>query len=344
LKKYVPVIVVNVLLLLAFFACLIAFGSIRGVLRSQQAARAWAGQSGERFSQISAFLSEGFDLDEETLYNLRASIDKELVAASLEADGGRVLYTDAWSAAGEVLVSGGRGSESVRAYGVGGNFFLFHPLYLRDGSYLSPGDLMKDRVVLDEELAWLLFGSVHVAGLEVTVGDRPHLIAGVVSRESDFASSRAYTGGAGMFMSFESLREQAGGEVRINTYEIVMPDPITGFAFQALTDVFPDGNAHIVENSARYSLSSIFGVIGSFGERSMRADVMTYPYWENAARFTEDWLALLLVLKLVFITCPVVCSVIYGVKGIRFVVMHCGRTIKRIADEHDDRKAEKYLL
>ena len=344
MKKKIPIIVLNALFLLAFFACLIASSVIRGTLLSQQAARAWGGQSGERFAQLSVFIPDGFTLDDEARHNLREDIDSALVEVGLESTPERTLYTDAWAAEGAVFVDSGRGAASANVYGVGGDFFLFRPLRLRDGSYLSPTDLMKDRIVLDEELAWRLFGSVRVAGLDVTVNGIPHTIAGVVARDSDFASRRAYTGGAGMFMSYESLQALTGGSARISTYMIVMPDPITGFALGALTDAFPAGGAHIVENSARYSLSKIFDVIGSFGARGMRADGMVFPYWENAARYTEEWLALLLVLTLAFAICPAVFGVIYGTKLICYIIKRSKNRVAKINNERDDRKAEQYLL
>jgi len=343
-KKKIPVIAANALCLIAFFACLIASNSIRGTLRSQQAARTWAGQSGERFAQLSVFIPDGVTFDAEARHNLRSAIDRALIAASLEASGERTLYTEAWSAVGNTFVGGRRGSWPVQVHGVGGDFFLFHPLRLRDGSYFSPNDLMRDRVVLDEELAWLLFGSVHVAGLEVTIGDRQHIIAGVVARDDDFATRRAYDGGAGMFMSYESLREIAGDGFRIDSYMMVLPDPITGFARDILTEAFPASDAHIVENSARYSLSNTFSNIRSFGQRSVRTDGMIYPYWENAARITEDWLALLLVMTLAFIVCPAVFGVIYGVKLIRYLLKRGKGTFAKMRDERADREAEKYLI
>ena len=343
MKKKIPVIIVNALCLLAFFACMIATGVIRGTLQSQQAARVWAGQSGERFAQLSVFIPDTFRFNEESIYNLRSAIDSALVDASFEATDDRMLYTDAWSAVASVFVEGGRTSTSVQVFGVGGDFFLFRPLRLRDGSYFSQSDLMRDRVVLDEELAWRLFGSVRVAGLELEVNGVPHIIAGVVARDNDFASSRAYTGGAGMFMSFESLSNLVGAEARICTYMIVMPDPITGFALGILEDEFPAADAHIVENSARYTLANTFRTIGDFGERGMRTDRIIYPYWENAARYTEDWLALLLVLMLALIICPIVFGVIYGVKVIRFALKHGKRYITTMREERDRRKAEQYV-
>jgi len=358
--KKIILIAVNALLLLAFIACVTATGIIKDTLQSQKAAERWAGQSGERFAQVSAFITDGFMLDDEAIHYLREDVNKAFITAGVEASAGRKLYTDAWSAEGSLFVSGVRGAASANVLGVGGDFFLFHPLYLRDGSYLLPGDLMKDRVVLDEELAWRLFGSVDLAGLEVKINDRPIIIAGVVSRETDFASTRAYTGGgagggntgststagntsvAGMFMPYELLSELSAG-ARINCYEIVMPDPISGFAFKTITESFPDKRAHIVDNTARYLLGNTFKNIGSFGERSIRSDRMVYPYWENAARYTEDWLALLLALSLVFIICPVVCGVIYSVRVILFVVRRSKKKVAVLIDERDDRKAEKYL-
>ena len=342
MKRKLPLIIVNALLLVAFFVCLGAYGAIRNLLRSQQAAVAWAGQSGERFAQLSAFLPDGAAFDENSIRTMRESIDTALTEASLEEEEGRVLYADAWAALGEVSIVGSRGLATAQAIGVGGDFFLFHPLYLRDGSYLSPNDLMKDRIVLDEELAWRLFGAVHLEGFEVTIGNKLHIIAGVVSREDDFASKKAYTGGAGVFMSYDALNELTEGNAEIFCYELVMPDPITGFAVKSFEESFPNKDAAIVENSARYSLISILRIIGSLGERSMRTDGIVFPYWENAARYTEDRLALLLVLLIVFAACPAVCGVIYGTKGIRFLIRRGKSAAKKRIEERDDREAKKY--
>jgi len=343
--KHVIIISVNALCLIAFIVCLVLSASIRTPLRSQQAAGTWAGQSGERFAQLSVFFPESIAFNADDIHRLHSSIDSALLAVSFESEPGRTLYTDAWSSRGSVsIISERTVPMTAPVIGVGGDFFLFHPLRLRDGSYLSPSDIMKDRVVIDEELAWRLFGSVQLAGFEILINNKPFIIAGVVARESDFASSRAYTDGAGLFMSFDVLSEMNEGELSISCYEIVMPDPITGFALGALTDFFEDQGVHIIENSARFSLSNSFATIRAFGERSMRADAITYPYWENAARFAEDWLALLLFLTLVFTVCPIVFGVIYAIKLIRYLIKRGKKTVSRLIKEHDDRAYEKYLL
>ena len=343
--KRIIIIAVNALCLIAFIVCISVSASIRNPLRTQQAASAWGGQSGERFAQLSVFFPETVDFDEDSIRHVHASIDKSLLDASLESIPGRNLYTDAWSGEGIVTVAGTRGAPfSAKAIGVGGDFFLFHPLFLRDGSYLSPTDVMRDRVVLDEELAWRLFGSVRVAGFEILIENRPFIIAGVASRESDFASSVAYDDGAGLFMSFEAFSILFEDDARISSYEIVMPDPVTGFALNSLTEAISGPGIYIVENSARFTLENTFAAIGSFGERSMKTDAIVFPYWENAARYAEDWLALLLVLSLVFIVFPVVCGIIYLVILIRFLIKHGKDIVSYLIKRHDKRAYEKYVL
>jgi len=306
----------------------------------------WRGQSGERFAQLSAFFPESSVFNEESVLRLRHELNNSLRNSSIEATGGRKLHTDAWSANVDVTLISEHETNpvSAKAIAVGGDFFLFHPLKLRDGSYLSPNDVMKDRIVIDEELAWRLFGAIRLAGFEVLINDKIFIVAGVVSRENDFASSIAYTYGAGLFMSFEAYSELYEGNASISTYEIVMPDPITGFALSEFTDVLAYPSAIIIENSARFSLGKIFEILGSFGERSMQRDPIAFPYWENAARFAEDRLALLLVFTIILIIFPVVCAVIYTVILVKFGVRQLIKYIKKQIDIRDKKHYEQYKL
>jgi len=345
LKKIIIIVSINVLCLIAFFVCLILSNSISVPLRSQQAARAWAGQSGERFAQLSAFFPESSGFNEESVFQLRREIDRALLSASLESAPGRTLYTDAWSAEAGVSVTSERERNpvAVTAVAVGGDFFMFHPLFLRDGNYLTPDDLMKDRVIIDEVLAWRLFGAIRVAGFEISINNKIFQIAGVISRESDFASSEAFTDEFGLFITFDALSAMTEGGAEIRTYEIVMPDPITGFAKRAFTENIGSQRVYIVENSERFSLGNSFARIGSFGRNSMRTDAISLPYWENAARIAEDWLALLLLLSLMFIAFPIICAVIYSVVLIRFGIGQAKGAIIKVIDERNRRDYEKYL-
>ena len=80
------------------------------------------------------------------------------------------------------MLSTKRATISAKAIGVGGDFFQFHPMDLEYGNYFSDSDVNKDLVVIDEEIAWQLFGGINVTGKIIDVGGHPHLIVGVIAK------------------------------------------------------------------------------------------------------------------------------------------------------------------
>jgi hypothetical protein len=282
---------------------------------------------------VSVFFPVGKEMDEAGVYAFRGTLESKLNEASIEAPEDGSLYRDAYSVPGELSVSGPRGAATTPVLGVGGDYFLFHPLHLLSGGYINESDLMHDRVVLDEELAWKLFGGSDVAGLTVTIAEKPYLIAGVVRREEDFADQRAYTDGAGLFMAYDALN--ALSETGIGCYELVCASPVSGFAGDIAEEGFP--NAVMVENSRRFKAGSIFGVIGDFGERSMNTAGVVYPYWENAARLLEDYLALLLLLSLLCGLFPAVCAGAALVIGLRRLSRRGRAAMPALRDRMEER-------
>lgn len=334
---------INCLLLALVGICVLLFAHVAGTLNSIHAAGRWRGESDMRFAQIACFLPVDGPKTEEDILSFRRTLGQKLVDASLEAEEGKSLYADAYSGTANMRVTGDHGSADVKAIGVGGNFFLFHPLQLRSGSYISESDLMQDRVVLDEVLAWQLFGGYDVTGMTVTINDRPYYVAGVVRRENDFASEEAYLDGAGMFISYSAFQAVTGEEANITCYEIVMPDMISGFAKGLVSENFAVGSGDIVENSSRYSLGNLWTVIKSFGRRSMRSNGVIYPYWENAVRLTEDYLALLTVLMALFALCPAVTALTLAVKYVIFGYRQAKRRIPaRVGAMVEKKKEKKY--
>lgn len=305
----------NLLLAVLAVICISISRSVTSALPTLNAAKTWAGESGERFAQIACYLPHDEPVAEDAVFTFRYTLLNKLREASMEAPENGSLFTDAYCGADTLTVKGERGSAQVKATGIGGDFFRFHPLRLRSGSYLSDSDLMKDRVILDESLAWKLFGGTDVTGMMVTIGEKGFYIAGVVARENDRYSREAYTDGEGMFMAFSALKEQKE-DAGITCYEIVLPDPITSFGKNMVTDNFPVGKGVVVENSRRYSMANRIQVVRDFGKRSMGVSGIVYPYWENAVRLTEDYSALLLVLSVLFAVCPVASVTVAAVKAL----------------------------
>ncbi len=306
-KKQIALFSVLLVLVLLCSACLIAYSNLSGAMQSQLVAKRFRGESGGRFSQVSAFFANGNGKTFKDIYTFREKIDPALAEAAPEEPGSEsgTLWKDAYCGQAEVSVSGNKGSTTVTTLGVGGDWFYFHQLRLRSGSYISETDLMHDSVVLDEALAWQLFGSFDLAGMEVTIGGNPYIVAGVVQREDDSADKRAYMGEGGMFMHFDAMDALTPDvEETIDSYEMVCADPITGFALNILETGFSlkdNVTAGIaLENTGRFSYGGSLAVIEQLGTRSMSQVSIVLPYWENAARYTEDILAVLLVAAIIF--------------------------------------------
>lgn len=322
--------------------CVWALAAVSGTLDTQMAARRWRGENEMRFAQVSVFLPEDGKLEQSEIESFRQTLEQKLVDASLEASEGGSLYDDAYSGVTTLSVTSGKTTLSVKTVGVGGDFFLFHPMQLRAGSYLTADDYMNDRVLLDEELAWALFGSYDVAGMSVQIGERTYPVAGVVHREDDFASRRAYQDGAGMFMSYEALN--AVSETKLSCYEIVMPDMISGFAQSTVSENFPVGNGVVIENTGRYGLVELAKIVTSFGERSMNTKGVIYPYWENAARLTEDYAAGLLLLAVLSGVFPAGYAGTFAVRTlIRLGRRTATTTRERVEARIERRKEKRYI-
>lgn len=269
---------------------------------SQNAAYRWNKEGG--VSQISCFFSVNAGVGQESISQFEHSIDAALVDASvtLESENPSArLWVDAYSADGQLSISSEKTTVQADAIGIGGDFFLFHPLKLLSGAYFSGNDLMQDYCIIDQDAAWQLFGSNDVAGMTVYIGGVPHIVTGVVERDSDRLHKAAGLDGTLVYVSLQTL-EKLGRSNGINHYEILMPNPVTGFAYQYVKENLgsSEKEAEVVENTSRYSLLSRLKLITQFGCRSMNGKAIIYPYWENVARGYEDILAVITLFEGIF--------------------------------------------
>ena len=336
-------LILNVVLVLGSVSCVLGLRRVSGTLDSLTAAPRFQGQGDVRYAQLACYLPVDGGKTEADMRSFRESLENRMTEQSLEAVEGGRLYLDTYYGISTVSISSeNSGSSSVKAVGVGGEFFYFHPLYLRSGSYIKEDDLMDDLVLLDEELAWKLFGGTNLAGMTVTINDVPFVVSGVISRETDFATNKAYTGDGGLYMSFSAM-SRLNEDAAVTGYEIVMPNPISGYAEGMLSDIFPIGTGDIVENSARYRLLHLWDVIRAFGQRSMRLNGVIYPYWENAARLTEDYAALLLMLAVLLILYPLLTVLVLVIKDVRRAYRFAKAKIPEKVDAAVEKRREERL-
>ncbi len=203
---------IGLILCLVFWLASVILGAvmtkITDGLIDQKAAQRWS--PGENYSQISAFLAEGSGASEDTVKamytGLMLDLQSDAIALSeTQIENGASLIEECYCGMGSVDLSTTTDSVTVNAIGVGGNFFNFHPLELMDGYYFSDDDLMQDRVLLDDQTAWRLFGSPNVVGMPVMIGGTPHYIAGVFRQPTKRFYKESGMGSYLVFMSFDSL-------------------------------------------------------------------------------------------------------------------------------------------
>lgn len=336
-------LILNIVLVLASAGCAVGLHVVSNTLGDLTAAGRFRGTGETRFAQLACYLPVDGGKTEEDIYSFRRELDSMLIEQSMEAPEGGRLYIDAYNGTASVTVSSENGGNAtVKAVGIGGDFFYFHPMTLRGGSYIKGSDLMDDLVVLDEEMAWRLFGGTSLAGLTVFINGEPFVVSGVIARDADFATNKAYTGDGGVFMSFSAMSRLIESST-ITGYEIVMPNPITGYAKGVVSETFPVGTGDVVENSSRYNLLHLLEVIQGFGQRSMRTNGVIYPYWENAVRLTEDYAALLLVLAVLFALCPVAFTLVLVIRDIRRAYRFAKVKIPEKVEEAVEKSREERL-
>lgn len=305
--RLVLLLIYTISLMIAFVLHSIATDTIEKQ-DTQQAAERWKKDGG--VAQISCFFSVNTRLTPETIEDFEHNLDSALEAASIVVESPHAsarLWADAYSASGKITVKSNVGNITVDAIGIGGDFFLFHPLPLLSGSYFSGNDLMQDYCVLDQDGAWKLFGSNDVVGQTVYIGDVAHIVTGVVKRDESKLYKAAGLDSALIYVSYSTL-DKYGSNNGINHFEIVMPNPVKGYAYDYIKSAIgvAEEELEIVENSSRFTLFNRVKHIGKLSNRSMNGKAIIYPYWENVTRAIEDRLALLMIFQLLFTAIPVI--------------------------------------
>lgn len=297
---------------LVFLILMLAAHHLGQEQSSQMMAERWSADGG--VAQISCFFSVNAAITEDRIIEFEHTIDGALTDAAViqesENPGAR-LWADAYSADGKITLSTDRGTVSADAIGIGGDFFLFHPQKLLYGAYFSGNDLMQDYCVIDEDTAWQLFGSPDVAGMTVSINGVSHIVTGVIERPQGRLEKAAGLDSTLVYVSYGTLSEY-GTSNGINHYEIVMPNPVSEFAYKYIKENLgtEEKETEVVENSSRYSFLSRLKLIPAFGTRSMNGKAIIYPYWENIARGYEDILAVLTLFELLFLLYAVAVTLI----------------------------------
>lgn len=288
-------------------------------LYSEQAAKRW--QAGDmKFAQVSAFISTDAKTDQTALSNIRTAIMTKLKEDGYsDANKGGKPLCDAYYMESEQAITAENISVDVTLSGVGGDFFTLHPFPLKCGNYFSDEDLNLDRIVLDENASWNLFGSSDVEGLQVQIGRHIFTVAGVIRVPTDTVESEAYGEKARAFIPYQRMDKVGTEEKNITCYEAVLPNPIKSYAFNTLSSAFGFGEEEdkgenkdvvCVTNTERFDFFNLIGDLKTFKYVSMRKKPIAYPFWENEAIVVEHRLSKWLLFRLILIAFVVITVIV----------------------------------
>lgn len=335
-------------------------------------------------AQISCFYGSWQGLSEGDIPELCYSLDEILKNRSVSQETLGVpesarLFALGYSGLGQVDLGGNGRTFTVNAVGAGGDFFLFHPVRLLSGAYFSGDDLMKDRILIDEETAWTLFGSPDCVGRSVEIGGVPHYISGVFLREEDSLTREAGSARSLAYISFESLsrygsgdfvtaaysetsavREdtdlqadpgsgsaeggssQEAGETKITCLETVLPNPVEGYAMGVMKEALGSSSGMaLVDNTARYRDGALFDLFLGFTSRGMQMTGISYPFWENRARAWENILSLVFIGYCLCLFAAAVILVILIVSWYRHKKWNTSSLVRKASDWIYDRQSER---
>ncbi len=346
-RGYIILAVINAVFLCAFTVLTAVLCGITNRLSSQSAALRWNADSGGSYAQVSVFYPEKLGLNLDSVYTMRVDIEKKLTENSITAENSSArIWYDGYSALTTLSVTSSREEYTIvidaDVIATGGDYFKMHPLELLSGYYYSDDDLMQDRVLLDENLAWQLFGSSNVEGMTVLINEKRFYVAGVIKPDSDSASSYTYGTKPHMYISYSGLLSVSEDDydTPITCYEAVLPNPVTGLAESIIeeTSVGDDSERTIIENSERFSLKNLFAIAFDGGKRAVVDTELAYPFWENAARITEENAAVVLVWAAAMLIVPILTVMYFA-----FLLIHRRKTIAHKAAEKVKNSASKII-
>ncbi len=320
-----------------FLAVMFAGIALSKTQPAQLAASRWS--KDRDCTQISIFFSEMSahtpDNIRELDFNIDKKLDEKAIAAATKEARRRV---SAYSASGEITVRSRESEVTARAIGIGGDYFLFHPLKLITGSYFDGADLVKDHIILDLETASLLFGSGDVVGQPVEINGKRYYVTGVIEKDTGRLNDLAGNDSKVVYVDYETL-EECDKKTSLNAYEVLLPSPVSHFGSDIVKDVVTEDATRyeMVENTGRFSWTRLIKRITAVGSRSMNSKGIIYPYWENMARGLEDMITPLCVIDLVLF------SFVFVNICVLLVRMYTNRTIhKKDIKDFIERRIEKY--
>ena len=129
---------------------------------------------------------------------------------------------------------------------------------------------------------------------------------------------------------------------KITIFEIVMPDPVEGYAAAVVkTALGEDSGAVVVDNTNRFTERSLIGDLGEFALLGMRTQPVRYPYWENVAMGWETIFAALFLAECLLIILTVILLIILLVHWYRHRGWTVASSLRSVGDSLYEKQSRR---
>lgn len=281
---------------------------ISGTIDFIDAGERWSA-SGDRFAVITLYTEEGAALSKDQVESWAYKMDSSLLKSSIAPNENARSWTYTYAVEETMTVTGPKDDATAEVIAAGGDFFVFHPQEFVYGSAFLNDVSNPNGVVIDEDLAWKIFGATDIVGMEMSVNGVPFTVTGVSRRASE-NGIYDYTYGERprMYMSYAGYIKLRGDENRITMFEAALPNAVKGFArniFNGVVTANEDTMA-VTEASDRFSLLNRYNNMKILKYSWIRENKIEYPYWENEAKVADYRCAILMIFEVVLAAVAVI--------------------------------------
>lgn len=323
-KKWLKRLIISGCCIVLFITAQVLSHHISQPYRQRLLSERWS--ENEQYTELTLFFSELTTWSAEEVRSFRQDITEDYLqnAGFSGQEEEAISYVDACSFDTALTVKTEKAETETIITVTEGAYFQFQPMELLHGSYFWGQEDYTDLVVLDELLAWKLFGSSNVSGMTVTVDHQIFTVSGVVKEEGLYADVDFYGKKPRMYMQYsayqkliraqkqsaamalEKDRSSTGTEKGFTVYQLLLPEPVKNYGDAWVQDLLSgsDKIVDIQKQEDRFSAGNLFGILGRYAKRTLTQPGLSYPYWENAVRMAEDYAAMLWVLSILFLVFP----------------------------------------
>lgn len=301
----------SICLVIFFVGSFPAVEYFKGIVDTENLEAAFS-RDGSSYKRISVFFSRKSEMDRSGIMQLRNKLTEQLSnSPSLELEEKKNIFWDAYEGTEQIEVSYQNHFQQANALFVGGHYFEFHNMSFLSGGKFSEEDLVRDKAVISEELSFALFGSGNSVGKTIWIQEKGILICGVVKEKKDWVSKLADTDTKKIYLPYEQA-EQLGLQLPLTSYEILLPEPLEGFARKTVEDVLSvnsyereasmqEKEISILEETTRFSLMKLLQTGWKFHERTMKKVPIAFPDWENKRIIVENQLLVLYMIRILIL-------------------------------------------